>query len=106
MQFDNSLSLAQKLDANDPLKEFRKQFIIPQRNGIDNIYFLGNSLGLQPKSANEYIQKILADWSENGVEAFFESKEPWMDYHDQLVTPLATISLGNAPTIVAKGVTN
>lgn len=35
-------------DQQDPLSHFRKKFLIPRKNGKDQIYFLGNSLGLQP----------------------------------------------------------
>jgi kynureninase len=91
MQFQNSLSFAQHLDSTDPLKSFRGKFIIPETNGKQNIYFLGNSLGLQPKSANGYIQQIMKDWADLGVESFFHAKEPWMNYHDQLIHPLSKI---------------
>jgi kynureninase len=91
MQFENSLSFARKMDVGDPLKDFRNRFIIPEKNGKQQIYFLGNSLGLQPKSTNDQIKKILNDWSSLGVEAFFHAKDPWMNYHDKLIQPLANI---------------
>ena len=91
MKFESALSFAQQLDAADPLKSFRDKFIIPEANGKQQIYFLGNSLGLQPTSARSYIQQILDDWASLGVESFFHAKEPWMNYHDKLVYPLATI---------------
>ena len=91
MNFETGLSFAQRLDATDPLKGFRSKFIIPEANGKQQIYFLGNSLGLQPGSANDHIQQILSDWASLGVESFFHAKEPWMDYHDKLVHPLSKI---------------
>ncbi len=36
----------------------------------DNIYLCGNSLGLQPKRAREYIMKHLDEWSGNNLPAF------------------------------------
>lgn len=39
------------LDAADPLRPLRNEFIIPKHGQNDQIYFVGNSLGLQPKSA-------------------------------------------------------
>ena len=42
MEFENSLAFATSLDSKDPLKEFRNRFIIPERNGEEQIYFLGN----------------------------------------------------------------
>ena len=87
----NSLSFAQELDRSDKLHSFRDKFIIPEANGKQQIYFLGNSLGLQPKSAREYIHKIMNDWASLGVESFFHAPEPWMDYHDKLIRSLSTI---------------
>jgi len=91
MQFENSLSFSQQLDKTDPLKNFRQQFIIPSINGKEQIYFLGNSLGLQPKNAKEELNKILDQWSAYGVEGFFKGDDPWIDYHDKLAKPLSKI---------------
>jgi kynureninase len=91
MQFTNTQPFAATLDASDPLREFRNEFIIPEANGKQQVYFLGNSLGLQPKSAAGYIQSILDDWASLGVESFFHAKEPWMDYHNKLVGTLSKI---------------
>src|SRR5436190_17802549 len=91
MQFENSLLFAQQLDKADPLKDFRGQFIIPSIDGKEQIYFLGNSLGLQSKNAKEELNKILDQWGQYGVEGFFKGDQPWIDYHDQLIKPLAKI---------------
>ena len=91
MQFQNTLAFAQQLDANDPLSAFRKQFIIPSESGKEKIYFLGNSLGLQPKRTQQYVQQIMYGWATHGVEAFFQADEPWMDYHDALTKTLSTV---------------
>ena len=47
---------AQILDAADPLSCFREKFLIPQHKGKDTMYFTGNSLGLQPRSAAEALK--------------------------------------------------
>jgi len=99
MNFETGLSFAQQLDAADPLKSFRDKFIIPEAGGKQKIYFLGNSLGLQPKSAKGHIQQILDDWGALGVESFFHAKEPWMDYHEKLAHPLSKI-VGALPSEV------
>jgi len=96
MQFENSLPFAQQLDKNDPLKNFRDKFIIPESGGKQQTYFLGNSLGLQPKKASEYIQRVMGDWASLGVESFFHAPEPWMDYHDKLTKTLSTV-VGTQP---------
>src|SRR5215216_5524297 len=91
MQFENSLSFAQSLDATDSLRKFRTEFLIPTVDDEEQIYFLGNSLGLQPKRAPLYIMQVLDEWKQYGVEAFFMGEQPWLHYHDQLVQPLAKI---------------
>ncbi|MBK5271397.1 MAG: kynureninase [Bacteroidia bacterium] len=91
MEFKNSFSFAQQLDNIDPLKDFRSQFIFPSIDGKEQIYFLGNSLGLQSKNVRDELNKILDQWSEFGVEGFFKADQPWLDYHDQLRKPLSEI---------------
>ena len=87
----NSFEFARQLDAEDPLGKFRDQFHQPSKDGKDRIYFLGNSLGLQPKSTTYFIEKILHQWEEDGVESFFATDEPWLNYHDKLIQPLSDI---------------
>lgn len=91
MNFENSLKFAQDLDQQDPLKDFRKKFFIPQHNGSDCIYFTGNSLGLQPKTVSEYVQQELNDWASLGVEGHFQAKNPWMPYHEIFPRQLSKI---------------
>lgn len=91
MEAQNSLSFAQQLDKESSQKSFRSQFIIPQHKGQDAIYFLGNSLGLQPKRADAAIQQVLAQWSQLGVEGFFKGEQPWLQYPQQLTPTVAKI---------------
>src|ERR1044072_872843 len=91
MKFANTFAFAKTLDDQDPLKQFRKQFIIPQHQNSDAIYFLGNSLGLQPKRTESYIQQVLQQWGSLGVESFFKGEQPWLNYHQQLSPILAEI---------------
>ncbi len=91
MIFKNSSEFARHLDEQDPLRQFREKFIIPSLNGKEQIYFLGNSLGLQPKNTKEELNKILDHWASYGVEGFFMGENRWIDYHDQLTKPLSKI---------------
>lgn len=91
MLFQNTQTFAQQLDTQDILRPFRNEFIIPERDGKEQIYFLGNSLGLQPKNTPSYIQQILDQWSQYGVKGFTEGEQPWMDYHNQLTNTLSHI---------------
>lgn len=88
---NSELLYARSLDAADSLAGFREQFIIPEEHGQPQVYFLGNSLGLQPKNTGPYIQKVLGQWAKYGVESFFMGEDPWLNYHDHLVNPIAKI---------------
>ena len=96
MTFETSQEFAKRLDAQDPLKQFRDEFRIPVHNKQEQIYFLGNSLGLQPKRTTSFIKEILDQWNTYGVEAFFEGSNPWIDYHDGLQHSLSKI-VGSHP---------
>ncbi|ANE50070.1 kynureninase [Flavisolibacter tropicus] len=91
MKFLNTQDFAQQLDAADSLRSFRQQFLFPQHNGKDAIYFLGNSLGLQPKRTATDMAEVMQQWQELGVESWFKGDKPWLQYHDKLVGPLAAI---------------
>lgn len=82
MNYINSLKYAQQQDQEDPLKEFRDKFYMPFINGKKSIYFTGNSLGLQPKTTQDYIYNELEDWANYGVEAHFHGRHPWLSYHE------------------------
>ena len=84
MDFKNSQEFALKLDKADPLRTYRDAFHFPQVNGSDVIYFTGNSLGLQPKSASGFVEEIMKDWRELAVEGHFYADKPWWDYHELL----------------------
>ncbi|MGB7393301.1 MAG: kynureninase [Pricia sp.] len=91
MSFENTLAFAQKLDADDPLRKYREEFHFPQMNGKPVIYFTGNSLGLQPKRTQQYVDEVMADWKELAVEGHFRSDKPWWEYHERLAAPLAKV---------------
>lgn len=100
MNFLNSLSFAREIDSKDSLKHFRSRFNIPKTDGKEKIYFLGNSLGLQPVTTASAIQEVLDQWSQFGAEGFTHGKNPWMDFHDQLAGPLAEIVGALPPEVV------
>lgn len=89
--YKSSLEFAKEKDLNDPLRGYRNQFYIPVINGIETIYFTGNSLGLQPKSTKDYIIKELDAWRDWGVEGHFEAEKPWFSYHELLTEKTAKI---------------
>lgn len=91
MNFQNAPEFAKSLDEKDALKNFRKKFFIPQHNGKDSIYFAGNSLGLQPKMAAQYVQQELDDWANLGVEGHLHARHPWLPYHELFPNLLSKI---------------
>lgn len=80
-----SLEYAQAMDQKDPLKDIRQEFAIPkQDNGEEEIYLCGNSLGLQPRLADQYVNDELSQWRKLGVKGHFSGDYPWMPYHEFL----------------------
>lgn len=101
LKFESSAEFARETDAADSLKDFRDEFFIPkQANGEDVVYFTGNSLGLQPKTARAYIEQELKDWETLGVEGHFHAKNPWMPYHEFVVEQMSEIVGARAIEIV------
>jgi len=82
MRFAASRAFAEKMDNNDPLKKFRKQFYFPRHKGKKAIYFCGNSLGLQPKTTAKAIRQELKDWKNLAIGGYFGAKNPWLFYHN------------------------
>jgi kynureninase len=99
MHFENTLEFAALLDAEDKLNKFQSRFYFPQHNNEPVVYFTGNSLGLQPKTAQDYIQQELNDWAKFGVEGHFDAKNPWFSYHEMFAEPLAKL-VGALPSEV------
>lgn len=91
MEFKNTIDFALELDANDELKKYKNEFVFPQKNSRDVIYFTGNSLGLQSKRAIQYVNEVMQDWGDLGVDGHFEGNKPWWDYHERFNQPLSKI---------------
>jgi len=99
-QYQNTLAYAKAEDSKDALHRFREKFHIPKdASGNELVYLCGNSLGLQPKSTQKYIQEELNDWANLGVEGHTEAKHPWMPYHEFLTESMAKI-VGAKPSEV------
>ena len=89
------------MDARDPLASYRERFFFPKTaNGEDCVYLSGHSLGLQPKSAREYIEQELNDWAQLGVEGHFHARNPWMPYHRLLTGQTAELVGAQAGEVV------
>ncbi|HBK47120.1 MAG TPA: kynureninase [Xanthomonadaceae bacterium] len=86
-----SRSHALALDAADPLRHLRAEFLFPQHAGADQAYFVGNSLGLQPRGARAMIQEVLDHWGSLAVEGHFTGQAQWMTYQELVTEPLARV---------------
>jgi kynureninase len=96
------LEHARALDAADPLARFRDEFWIPRQGQPgEQLYFCGNSLGLQPRRLNEALERELAAWRTLGVAGHFTEPDPWLSYHDLLREPLARLVGAEPAEVVA-----
>ena len=82
MEFNTREEFAIDADNKDELKKYREKFYFPFLHGRNALYFTGNSLGLQPRSTQDYVLKELEDWATFGVEGHFNARKPWLSYHE------------------------
>jgi kynureninase len=85
-----------QLEAADPLPSLRDEFHVPDGWA----YLAGNSLGLQPKGARTEIEAELDEWARLGVEGWFESREPWLEYAGSLRASVGRL-VGAGPDEIA-----
>lgn len=98
----NHETFAHQLDEKDPLARFKKEFLFPKTaDGKPSLYFAGNSLGLQPRKAKEYINEELEDWARWGVEGHLHARHPWLPYHELVTEPLARVVGAEPNEVVA-----
>ena len=97
MIYENSLSFVEKLDQSDPLRSYRGKFHYPKnKNGNEVLYLCSNSLGLQPKTAKEFVEKELNVWEKDGV---LGQHGRWEKFHERLIHPSARL-VGAKPSEV------
>jgi kynureninase len=90
--FQPGRDFAVALDRGDPLGRFRDEFHVPRsENGEEEIYFVGNSLGLLPRRTGKYVDEELEKWKRLAVKAHFSGENPWMPYHELLAEPMARL---------------
>jgi kynureninase len=106
--FEPTLEFAQQKDREDELHSFRSRFFIPpaptptpaipdpSESAVsaatparDSIYFCGNSLGLQPRQAADFIRQELEDWQQLAIGGYLHARNPWLTYAQPLRQPLA-----------------
>ncbi len=83
-------NFAVRQDEKDPLKNYREKFFIPvNKDKKEQIYFCGNSLGLQPKTVRACVEQELKDWELMGIEGVTQARNPWLPYHEFLTKQTA-----------------
>jgi kynureninase len=96
---DDTRALA--LDAADPLRTLRDEFLIPRHHDAEMAYFVGNSLGLQPRGVRECIDEVLGKWATQAVEGHFTAPAQWMTYHELVRGSLARLVGAKPVEVVA-----
>jgi len=90
--FSSDEDFALQQDREDPLRAFRDRFHVPTgSDGQPLIYFVGNSLGLMPKTTRKIVEQELDDWARLGVDGHFDAATPWYSYHETLREPAARL---------------
>ncbi len=100
--YENNHAYAHALDKADALATYRAQFYLPRMpDGTPQIYFVGNSLGLQPRGASKYVNEIMEAWAELGAEGHVQGERPFKPYHENLTPALAQLIGAQSAEVVA-----
>ncbi|KPQ15550.1 MAG: kynureninase KynU [Algoriphagus marincola HL-49] len=101
LSYSYTEAFAQEMDQNDSLRKFREHFFFPKVNGQEALYFCGNSLGLQPKSVKDYLNKELNNWAEMAVDGHFHGEDAWYHIRKKSKPALAEILGAQEHEVVA-----
>ncbi len=97
MKYEDSRGFAATQDRADSLATFREQFNFPlQRGDRSPVYLCGNSLGLQPRLAVQFVDDELRNWKDYAVDGHFHSDRPWISYHRRCAAGFAELT-GSLP---------
>lgn len=115
--FRTDEAFARALDAEDPLRDFREAFLLPDAGAVARtapdsagdaaglsgpcVYLTGNSLGAQPRGVEAMIRQELSDWARLGVEGHVHGRDPWLPYHEQFRGPLSRLVGAGEHEVVA-----
>jgi kynureninase len=93
--------VAQGLDREDPLRDYRGQFYVPD----NRIYLDGNSLGLLCRPAEASLLAVLGQWRQLAIGGWLEAEPPWFELAERLGAELAPLVGAGADEIVVTGST-
>lgn len=100
MDYRPEIEFARAADAADPLSRYRAEFLFPEHESGQCLYFCGNSLGLQPRGVREALLHELDQWARHGVEGHFRGELPWFNYHEFLLPQTAHIAGASTNEVV------
>ena len=106
MDYSPTLTFARAEDQRDPLGGYQAKFFLPTglaRDGKTVTYLVGNSLGLQPKSAVDVVEDEMDRWSRYGVEGYFLGDDKWVDAPQRLSPALAKLVGADASEVITMG---
>ncbi|KAI4901353.1 hypothetical protein NFI96_031646, partial [Prochilodus magdalenae] len=107
-----SQEVAKYFDEHDELRHLRQEFLFPKIAELppsdlslvdgseECIYFVGNSLGLQPRNVKKYINEELENWAKTGVHGHVLGSRPWAWAENNLEDLMAKL-VGAKPEEVA-----
>ncbi|TNN30533.1 Kynureninase [Liparis tanakae] len=107
-----SAQVAAYLDEHDELRHLREEFLVPTMQQLPHtdlslvdgaeecVYLAGNSLGLQPRRARQYLEEELDKWAAMGVHGHTRGARPWAWAEDHLEGAMAEV-VGAEPEEVA-----
>jgi kynureninase len=100
----SSLEYAESLDHQDPLRSFREEFYLPEKD----LYLDGNSLGLMSKRAEKSLLGLADSWRSLGIDGWMAGQYPWFTLSEKLGEMCAPLvgAKANEVIITASTTTN
>jgi kynureninase len=100
----NTVEHAEMQDQNDPLRNYRDEFYLPE----NAVYMDGNSLGLMSKRAEKALLEIADSWKTQGIDGWMNGNYPWFTISEKLGEQCAPLvgAKPNEVVITASTTTN
>lgn len=92
---------ARALDRDDPLRGFRKRFLVPK----GTVYLDGNSLGLMSRDAEKALRGAIDAWKTLGIRGWLEADPPWFTLAERLGAECAALVGAEPDEVVLSGTT-
>ena len=106
MDYAPTLTFARSQDQKDPLGGYQAKFFLPTglaRDGKTVTYLVGNSLGLQPRAATDFVEDELDRWARFGKEGYFLGDDRWVDAPQRMAPSYAKLLGCRAEEVIPMG---